>query len=248
VIGIITGGAALAVIVFKASTFFNLRHKNMLLPEFRGVKGFFTVFSYGMKGDHVKSSKSQTLVASLGGAGDLSASLIAGDGLNTQDAGGERPTFAIQPPHHSTTYCGWCGAAVVDSEAQFCDDCGGSVVPAVHVDSGVVDMGGEGKHDMVIEMSHSVRNFYAVNKLEHVGEQINALGVKSTDDLMFLKKSDLTEVGLPRVDMRRYEAGVQNMRDAATADAAAATTAASNVEQKNDQDDTDTDTTNVAEE
>ena len=241
VVGILVGTASLALVVFKAHLFVKLRHQDRLLPGYRGPSGFYTVFAYGTKGNHVKPSKSQTPVA-LGRAGDLSASLIAGDGLNIQDAG-ERPTFAIQP-QHSTKYCGSCGAVAVDSEAQFCDDCGGSFV----------DMGGEGKYvyDKGIEMSESVRNFYAVNKLEHVCEQITALGVKSTDDLMFLEESDLTEAGLPRVDMRRFKAGVQNMRDAAANDAAA-TTAAPDVEQKNDQEDTviidnDTSSASAAEE
>ena len=142
VVGILVGTASLALVVFKAHLFVKLRHQGRLLPGYRGPSGFFTVFAYGTKGNHVKPSKSQTPVA-LGGAGDLSASLIVGDGLNIQDAG-ERPTFAIQP-QHSIKYCGSCGAIAADSEAQFCDDCGGSVVTAVHVDGGVVDVGGEGK-------------------------------------------------------------------------------------------------------
>ena len=101
-------------------------------------------------------------------------------------------------------------------------------------------------------MSKSVRNFYAASKLGHVSDQLGALGVKTTDDLMFLEESDLAEAGLPRVDMRRFKAGVQNMRDAAANDAAA-TSAAPDVEQKNDQDDTviidnDTSSASAAEE
>ena len=235
VAGVVTGAASLAVVVFKAHLFFKLRHQGRLLPGYRGPSGFFTVFAYGTKGNHVKPSKSQTLVA-LGGVGDLSASLIAGDGLNTQEAG-ERPTFAIQPPH-STKYCGSCGAVVVDFEAEFCDDCGGSVVAAVYVDGGVVDMGGEGKHDKGIEMSHSVRNFFEANDLEHVGDQINALGVRSTKDLLIIDDDDLSEAGLRRLDVKRFKAGVQSMAHDAAADAAAATTDATDVEEKNDPDNT----------
>ena len=123
-------------------------------------------------------------------------------------------------------------------------------------------MGGEGKHDKGIEMSSSVRNFYEANDLKHVSDQLNALGVRSTKDLLIVDDDDLSEAGLRRLDVKRFKAGVQNMRDAATA-------AASDVEQKNDQDDTvtttaaaagekaeekntqddaDADTTNVAEE
>ena len=80
-----------------------------------------------------------------------------------------------------------------------------------------------------------MRNFYAVNKLEHVGEQITALGVKSTDDLLIIDDEDLSEAGLRRLDVKRFKAGVQNMRDAAANDAAA-NSAAPDVEQKNDQD------------
>ena len=54
---------------------------------------FFAVFAYGTKG-HVTPPKSQTLVA-LGGGGELSASLIAGDGLNIQDAGGITVAFDV---------------------------------------------------------------------------------------------------------------------------------------------------------
>ena len=86
-----------------------------------------------------------------------------------------------------------------------------------------------------IEMSKSVRNFYAANKLEHVGEQITALGAKSTEDLLIIDDEDLSEAGLRRLDVKRFKAGVQNMRDAAANDAAA-TSAAPDVEQKNDQD------------
>ena len=86
VAGVVTGAASLAVVVFKVHLFFKLRHQDRLLPGYRGPSGFFTVFAYGTKGNHVKPSESQTLVA-MGGAGELSASLIAGDGLNIQDAG-----------------------------------------------------------------------------------------------------------------------------------------------------------------
>ena len=87
IVGIVIGAASLVVVAFKAHLFFKLRHQGRLLPGYRGPSGFFTIFAYGTKGDHVKPSKSQTPVA-LDGAGELSASLIAGDGLNIQDAGG----------------------------------------------------------------------------------------------------------------------------------------------------------------
>ena len=64
---------------------------------------------------------------------------------------------------------------------------------------------------------------------------VDALGVETTDDLLFLEESDLTNTVLPTVAMRRFKAGVQSLRDAA----AAAT--ATDIEQKNDQDNTDVD-------
>ena len=65
---------------------------------------------------------------------------------------------------------------------------------------------------------------------------MDALGVETTDDLLFLEESDLTNTVLPAVAMRRFKAGVQSLRDAA-----AAATAATDIEQKNDQDNTDVD-------
>ena len=62
---------------------------------------------------------------------------------------------------------------------------------------------------------------------------MDALGVETTDDLLFLEESDLTNTVLPAVAMRRFKAGVQSLRDAA-----AAATAATDIEQKNDQDNT----------
>ena len=81
------------MVVFKAHLFVKLRHQGRLLPGYRGPSGFFAVFAYGTKG-HVTPPKSQTLVA-LGGDGELSASLIAGDGLNIQDAGGITVAFDV---------------------------------------------------------------------------------------------------------------------------------------------------------
>ena len=212
IVGIVIGAASLVVVAFKAHLFFKLRHQGRLLPGYRGPSGFFTVFAYGTKGNHVKPSKSQTPVA-VGGAGDLSASLIAGErGVQVSS-----PASLSQLATTSTTRtCGSCGATVADSESKFCDDCGGPVAVTVITDG--------------IKMSKSVRNFYAVNKLEHVGEQITALGVKSTDDLLIIDDEDLSEAGLRRLDVKRFKAGVQNMRDASIA--------TSDVEQKNDQDDT----------
>ena len=65
---------------------------------------------------------------------------------------------------------------------------------------------------------------------------VDALGVETTDDLLFLEESDLTNAGLSAVAMTLFKAGVQSLRDAA-----AAATAATDIEQKNDQDNTDVD-------
>ena len=62
---------------------------------------------------------------------------------------------------------------------------------------------------------------------------VDALGVETTDDLLFLEESDLTNAGLSAVAMTLFKAGVQSLRDAA-----AAATAATDIEQKNDQDNT----------
>ena len=62
---------------------------------------------------------------------------------------------------------------------------------------------------------------------------MDALGVETTDDLLFLEESDLTNAGLSAVAMTLFKAGVQSLRDAA-----AAATAATDIEQKNDQDNT----------
>jgi len=94
VFGVLVGTVSLALVVFKTHLFVKLRHKDRLLPGYRGPSGFFAVFAYGTKGNHVKPSESQTLVA-MGGAGELSASLIAGDGLNIQDAGGITVAFDV---------------------------------------------------------------------------------------------------------------------------------------------------------
>ena len=65
---------------------------------------------------------------------------------------------------------------------------------------------------------------------------MDALGVETTDDLLFLEESDLANAGLSAVAMTLFKAGVQSLRDAA-----AAATAATDIEQKNDQDNTDVD-------
>lgn len=65
---------------------------------------------------------------------------------------------------------------------------------------------------------------------------MDALGVETTDDLLFLEESDLTNTGLSAVAMTLFKAGVRSLRDAA-----AAATAATDIEQKNDQDNTDVD-------
>lgn len=57
--------------------------------------------------------------------------------------------------------------------------------------------------------------------------------METTDDLLFLEESDLTNAGLSAVAMTLFKAGVQSLRDAA-----AAATAATDIEQKNDQDNT----------
>jgi hypothetical protein len=226
VVGIVTGAASLAVIVFKVHLFTKLRRNGQLLPGYRGPTGFFSVFAYGTKGDHILGRDT---------VGEI-ADILEDQQEERNDQGDEILSALYELPHRSSMPY---------------------VPPSVLVGVTASASG--------LEMSNSVRNFFAVNKLEHVGEQINALGVKSTDDLMFLEESDLTEAGLPRVDMRRFKAGVQNMRDAATAAAsdveqkndqddtvtplaAAAAAAGEKAEEKNKQDDADTDTTNVAEE
>ena len=57
--------------------------------------------------------------------------------------------------------------------------------------------------------------------------------METTDDLLFLEESDLTNTGLSAVAMTLFKAGVRSLRDAA-----AAATAATDIEQKNDQDNT----------
>ena len=54
VVGILTGVASLAVIVFKVHLFISLRREGRLLPNYRGLKGLSVVFAFGTKGDHVR--------------------------------------------------------------------------------------------------------------------------------------------------------------------------------------------------